>query len=715
MYIAHRSEDARDQLLIDHLQGVSRLAGRFAESFDAASHACAVGQIHDLGKYSKEGQARQRDPEHTPKVDHATAGAWELFQKHDIPGALAVAGHHGGLPDLGNPSNSTGASLWARMNRARRGNLKNYSAYQEEIALLDIDVQALKRKLTSPLSMYFYTKMLYSCLVDADFLDTEAFMQTNSQRQSPDIKMEALAQRFDLHITNRGWLSPQRPLDEVRARILRQCMEHAAWKPGMFQLTVPTGGGKTGASMAFALHHAERYGKQRIIYVIPYTSIIEQNADEFAKMIGRENVLEHHSNFEPPEDEYEAKQISLATENWDAPVIVTTAVQFFESLFAHKSSKCRKLHHIANSVIIFDEAQMLPLQYLRPCVAAIAELVSAYECSAVLCTATQPALDDLFREFHIASPVPLITDASDERGVFRRVTFQTHEKLEDHALVEMLRNEKQVLCIVNSRRHAQRLYAQLENQDGSYHLSTLMTPNHRTAVLKEIRKRLKNGQSCRVISTSLIEAGVDIDFPAVFRAEAGLDSILQAAGRCNREGKRAAEESVVHVFCPELASPQLFAQNIAAMQFVMKGNADYQDMHMIEQYFRFLLKIKGEELDTHQILKAIFEGIGGTMLPFRQISEKFRLIDRDTYTVFIPTTKNTEQIDALRQGNISRTALRALGKDSVEIYQQHFMALVNAGYIQPLGDGGGILGVTKQYTEKTGLQLEPEELAGLFI
>ena len=340
-------------------------------------------------------------------------------------------------------------------------------------------------------------------------------------------------------------------LNTQRCAILRRCMERgqdSQQMPGLYPLTVPTGGGKTVASLAFALHHAKTHGLERVIYVIPYTSIIEQTADQFRKILGAENVLEHHSGvtYETQDEATpETQRLARATENWDMPVVVTTAVQFFESIYSNRSSKCRKLHNLAKSVIIFDEAQMLPIPYLRPCVSAIAQLIGHFHATAVLCTATQPALNPLFAEFLPGRTATELCPAGTcDETIFRRVTFQKEidRPISWETVAEMLTQLPQVLCIVNTRKRAQQVYERLP-EEGRFHLSTLMIPTDREETLNVIRARLRNGQVCRVVSTSLVEAGVDVDFPSVWRELAGLDSILQAAGRCNREGKRSAAES----------------------------------------------------------------------------------------------------------------------------------------------------------------------------
>ena len=392
-----------------------------------------------------------------------------------------------------------------------------------------------------PLTDSYLIRMLYSCLVDADYLDTEQFMATEQITRGQGDSLSSLLLQLKRYIE--PWFPPKNDLNRMRCEILQSCIDAGAAPRGLYTLTVPTGGGKTISSMAFALHHGVKHHMDRVIYVIPYTSIIEQTADIFRGIFGEKNVVEHHSNAnldireDGPESQYGNAR---AVENWDAPIIVTTAVQFFESMYANRPSKCRKLHSIANSVIIFDEAQMLPVAQLRPCVAAIVKLVERFRATAVLCTATQPVLNDLFREYAPAyEPREICHDIPKMFERFRRVRFEHIGIIDADGLADRLSQLPQVLCIVNSRKSAQAICGKIPSE-GSYHLSTLMVPWHRMQVLAEIRERLGNGLPCRVISTSLIEAGVDVDFPAVYRELAGLDSILQAAGRTVQSGEPEA-------------------------------------------------------------------------------------------------------------------------------------------------------------------------------
>ncbi len=487
-------------------------------------------------------------------------------------------------------------------------------------------------------------------------------------------------------------------------------------KPGLFTLTVPTGGGKTVASLAFALAQAKNQGMQRIVYVVPYTAVIEQTADTFRAILGEDQVLEHHSGvLSDIEAEATHSQIqkAKAAENWDMPVVVTTAVQFFESLYASRSSKCRKLHNLARSVILFDEAQMLSLNYLRPCVFAMAQLATGYGASIVLCTATQPALAPLFREYlPEVDTVELCPPGTFQWGPFQRVVFQKSGELSWMQLAERIQAAAQALCIVNSRKNAQTLYALLD-EDGRYHLSTLMCPSHRRSVLREIRARLQEGRPCRVVSTSLIEAGVDVDFPAVFREEAGLDAVLQAAGRCNREGRHPAQESIVTVFKAETPPPPMFRTAIGVGRMILEQYDDLSSPAAIHAYFQELLDVKGK---AAQDSKGLLDLMQNTPFPFQTVAQRFKLIENDTRTVYIPMDAQAKSLlQQLHSGHAGKTLFRKLGQYGVSIYPQHFDALFDAGVLEILDCGAAVLTDMELYHNETGLSLHADNAQARFI
>lgn len=718
-YYAHVRETGTGgkefQTVAQHLSGTAELCRAFAAAFGAEKDGELAGLTHDIGKCTEEFQNRLLNG--GPVVDHATAGAIACAKRGNRYVSACVAGHHGGLQDFGNmrTARRDDGTFYGRLLKGREeGCLKHCG--ESGVALPMAAISAAQGLNT--LQASFWTRMLYSCLVDADFLDTERFMNGERDRGGCD-DMAALLARLRAYIE--PWQTPTTELNRLRCEILNTCMEAGRKPKGVYTLTVPTGGGKTVASLAFALRHAVEHGMQRVIYVIPYTSIIDQNAQVFRDILGSGNVLEHHSGVQfDLSDGAAAEDVrkALATENWDMPVVVTTAVQFFESLYAARSSQCRKLHNLANSVIIFDEAQMLPLPHLRPCVAAMASLAEQFHSTVVLCTATQPSLNDLLRTYAPSCPV---TELCPQTALlydrFCRVTFRQAGTLTDEALAEQLSEQRQVLCIVNSRKAAQSIYTLLP-PEGSYHLSTLMIPAQRQTLLGEIRERLRQGKLCRVVSTSLIEAGVDVDFPAVYRELAGLDSVMQAAGRCNREGKRSAEDSIVTIFERTELPPLLFRAAIGAAREALGEGRDPAAPETMARYFRSLRSLTGDALDKQGVIKAFTQGIEGCEFPFRTVAEKFRLIDQNTYTIYIPYGEGTALLQRLQDGECSRELYRKLGRYAVSVYDKHFQALYHTGAlltVPALDSDSAILTDMGLYNELMGLSLEADSGKAEFI
>ena len=691
------------------MNNVAAQSAEYAEAFDANMQGYLIGKAHDIGKCSAAFQKRLMGG---PIVDHASAGALECAKLDALWAACCVAGHHGGLPDVGNMNNDMpdDPTLIGRLKNAMSNGIPPYELLEPLPSAVPPNGFG-KDHLTDS----FLIRMLYSCLVDADYLDTDQFMSSGQIVGDRGDPIPDLLAKLNEYIE--PWWNPSSELNRKRCQILRSCIDGGAEDKGLYTLTVPTGGGKTIASMAFALNHAVRHKMDRVIYIIPYTSIIEQNAKVFRDIFGEKNVIEHHSNANiaagDQADIGRYDQIK-ACENWDAPIIVTTAVQFFESMYANRPSKCRKLHSIANSVLVFDEAQMLPREHLLPCVAAIAALVSQFHSTAVLCTATQPALNDLFERYAPGIPVKEICpDRSALFEQFRRVSFDQIGTIDAASLGERLAGLPQVLCIVNSRKSAQAIYQMLP-KEGSYHLSTLMYPAHRQQVLSEIRSRLKEGLSCRVVSTSLIEAGVDVDFPAVYREISGLDSILQAAGRCNRENKRSPEASIVTIFDGVSVVPQIMRTNIGATRETLRPGVDPSSPETIARYFKSFRSLVGS-LDQNGIVKAFSEGYQGRMLPFRTVAEGFHLINDDTKTVYIPLGEGAKMVDQLRRGDRSRALFRKLGRYGVNIYEKHYLALMGQGALEVLDDDSIVLTDISLYHQDIGLLLNDETGNGLFI
>ncbi|MDO4852229.1 MAG: CRISPR-associated helicase Cas3' [Clostridia bacterium] len=711
MKLAHRLEKSdgsvKNQGIQEHCQNVASLAAGFANVFKAASIAHYVGLLHDIGKYSDAFQRRILGSKE--RVDHSTAGAQVAWRTNTIAGrisAFCISGHHGGLPDFGSKySDASEGTLQGKLKRS----VEPYGDYENELPVSEPVLPDWAGE-DCRFNPYYLTKMLFSALVDADYLDTEAFMSNGTISRNIGENIPTLADKMDRF--TEPWKQSTTELNAKRSQILECVIRHAEEEKGLFSLTVPTGGGKTTASMAFALHHARRHSMSRIIYVIPYTSIIEQTQAVFESIFGKDNVVAHYSGVEyshkegAPED-----RRYLATENWDAPIILTTSVQFFESIYGNRPSKCRKLHNIANSVIIFDEAQMLPVPFLRPCVLAIAKLVRYMNCSAVLCTATQPALNRIFAEFLPDTRITeLCPDELFSDPIFARVVFRTIGKLSDNDLADRLATVPQVLCIVNSRKSAQEIYGRLP-KEGSFHLSTTMTPEHRQRTLNIVRERLQNGHPCRVISTSLIEAGVDIDFPVVYRELAGLDSILQAAGRCNREGKRSKEDSPVYIFTTDHKIPEMLEQNCSAAQRVMDRDRNLASKASIHAYFAFLLyTLKDQKaLDRQDILSKM------PQLSFETIAKEFKMISGADYVLYISCPESEPLLRQYKQFGPSKPLLRALGRFAVNVYERQFRDYTEQGATEPISENAAILTNSALYDPEVGLVLTYAAQADQYI
>lgn len=655
--------------LSHHLAAVADRAADFASIFGWATTARVAGQLHDIGKCSQAFQAYIAAPRDASAArrgpDHSTAGARVATAVYPRPVgrllAYVIAGHHAGLPDA--------QELDRRL--ASNNAIEHYDDWQFHSGQ-PVGSAALAPTRNAIASAHngftacFATRMVFSCLVDADFLETEAFYARAKQervQRGGHTGIEALRDRLRNHMADKRARARASPVNALRSRVLDHAVEKSALPPGLFTLTVPTGGGKTLASLSFALEHAVRHRMRRVIYVIPYTSIVEQTAEVFRGALDAPNdVLEHHVSFDwdrasaargdvagaDDEGPGGVGKLRRAAENWDAPVVVTTAVQFFESLFANRTSRCRKLHNVAGAVIVLDEAQTLPIHLLRPCMAALDELSGNYGASVVLCTATQAALrekDGFSGGFKINDDRELAPDPRALYTALKRVTVETlAEPVLDAAIAARFAAQPQMLCIVNSRAHAHTLFEAIRDLPGATHLTTLMCPRHRRAVLQTVKARLNpdNPQPVRLVATSLIEAGVDVDFPEVWRAAAGLDSIAQAAGRCNREGKLNSGRTVVFIPAEAKPPPALEAY-WQATRTVLRTHEDLLGLDAIEAYFCELYWQKGEAaLDAVQVdgrrgvLAAIRERAGDFSFPFRSIAEAFRLIDDIMEPVIIP-------------------------------------------------------------------------------
>ena len=560
--------------------------------------------------------------------------------------AYAIAGHHTGLANglFRCKGGSPTTPLYVRLDEAEMKLLPNLESMNLPPMKKQLKKQDIPEPLTKPESddgfcYQFFIRMLFSTLVDSDFIATEAFCSTDA-RQECDIDLVNLRATLEKNLDCLD--PPKTEVNRLRAEVLSAARKNAALEPGFFSFTVPTGGGKTLASLSFAIEHSIVHGMRRVIHVAPFSAIIDQTADVFRQYLNNKDaVLEHHSAFQAKEqsDETHTEAMRLAAQNWDRPVVVTTAVQFFESLFANRTQKCRKLHNIAGSVIVLDEAQSLPLLFLRPCLAALRELVRGYGCSVVLCTATQPAVHD--RDGLVCSEAlegkatrEIAPDPARLYKALSRVEVSHLGRLDNAALTDRVRGYS-ALVIVNNKRQARALFEQLRGE-GVFHLSTHMTARHRRAVLKYVRKRLDAKKSVLLISTALVEAGVDLDFPEVWRAVAGIDSIAQAAGRCNREG-RLEGPGKVFVFEPdqEFAPPPELVKNAEVAADVMREHSDPLAPEAITAYFRKLYRDRGNDLDAKRIMEQIANGARGLNFPFASIARDFHLIEDYTVPLII--------------------------------------------------------------------------------
>ncbi|GHV26028.1 CRISPR-associated helicase/endonuclease Cas3 [Clostridia bacterium] len=718
------------QTLDDHLQNVADMAKQFAGAFDAASLAEAAGLLHDVGKATDAFQARL----HGSKLhaNHKTEGARAAMGIYGkLWGKLLayiISGHHGGLPDDIESENES-ANLTAMLACEP---IPIGIALPDTPKKIQPHMTASKQRAHQAFYITLLTRMVYSSLVDADYLDTEQFMQPRTaMRRGVFPPLEYYFEIFAPKLSQLLSYPQTSTVFRARRTVLNACLESAQTEPGLFRLTVPTGGGKTLSSLAFALEHAKRHGMQRVIYAIPFTSITEQNAQVFRDIFGEENVLEHHSSIviEPSKgnDIGNADINRLASENWDAPLIVTTNVQLFESLFANKPSKARKIHRMAKSIIILDEAQTLPDGLLLPTLAALKSLAADFSSTIVFCTATQPALR---KEWLDGMPLrEIIPDTKELFNELKRVDINVEGSLSDAELVERISSHRQSLCIVNTRRHARRLFDMLEENDGNYHLSALMCAQHRTRVITEIKHRLREGKRCIVISTQLIEAGVDIDFPYVYRSMAGLDAIAQAAGRCNREGKRADESGnlipgEVTVFMPEDGCPKGWFQRMAALGEETLNEGFDNPLHpdAITSFFNKRYSL-GANLDEHNILSDIQKGAGSLSFQFKEIADSYKMIENDSRAIIIPYDDKCRDILAeARKSRYPASYQRRLQRYTVSVYEYEFKVLARGGVVRPLSPDVPdmlVLDVDEaelgnQYDSKFGLRTDVS-VDGIFI
>jgi len=658
------------QPLESHLRGVAELAARFAAAFGAEDWGRLAGLWHDAGKAARAFQEYLCSGKAPPGPDHKLAGALAATRAGADVLAFVLAGHHGGLCDPAHVKEQL-AAVAADPVRC---------SIAQQCATPD-PRPSLPEFAQSPRSAEFFIRMLFSALTDADYLDTEAFVEPNkAEARSPQrIELEELWEAME---RAQASMPAAGLVNRARRAVYRAALSAADKEPGFFSLTVPTGGGKTLTAMAFALRHALAHGLRRVIVVIPYTSIIEQNANVYRGIFGEAAVVEHHSSVDP---DRETEFSRLAAENWDAPIVVTTSVQFFESLHAHRPGRCRKLHNVARSVVILDEVQTFPVELVEPTLELMHELAAHYGTSFVLSTATQPALRRRDGFAGLPDVREIVPDARALFQALRRVDYEWRTGPDQECtwaeLAEELARQRQVLCVVNTKADALAVYRLLP-PEGRFHLSSAMCSAHRTEVLDAIRERLCRRRPCRVVSTQLIEAGVDVDFPAVYRAFGPLDSIVQAAGRCNREGR--LELGRVVVFRPRDGGmpPGPYRRATQQTEALARRLSDeaLHDPALFDEYYSLLYQVS--DLDEAGILGK------RERLNFPAVSEAYRLITAPTVPVLVPHGEGRGlQVKVGAQTMLNRRLWRRLQRFTVSLYQHALRRAQQMGLCREAKEG----------------------------
>lgn len=700
MVISHIDKFGHIQSNDDHQKGVSEMASRFASGFGMSEWGRVLGLLHDKGKERNAFQRYILNPDTDTKEEHSHAYVGglivkQLFPLHSLLLANPIMGHHRGLYD-----------------DAEMRHIIKTSTIPDEISMESMDARLEVPKAIQSKDIHHIERMLFSCLVDADCLDTERFMEPEqSMLRGSDMTLKGLYIKLEEYLNGLRVKSPDTEVNKVRNYVQERCRETSEGAKGIYSLTVPTGGGKTLASVLWALRHAIRNNQERVIIVIPYTSIIIQTAAVFRNIFGDDCVLEHHSD----NDIYTVKASvrrsqRMATENWDYPIIVTTNVQLFESMFAHKPSTCRKLHNIINAVLVMDEAQMLPPAYLQSILDGIDTYRRLFGVSVLFTTASQPVLTATIKGSNKLHPLhgldvieEIIPPSTRLHDRLRRVTLETYKKPTTYdELAARMKQYPRVLCIVNTRHDAKEVYSRLPQNKGTvFHLSRLMHPDHITKTLEKIRHALADeSRTVRVVATQLIEAGVDIDFPVVFRQESGLDSILQAAGRCNREGKLDTGKVIVFSFGKPL--PPGFMSQANAARKNMGTGLDWLDPSTMATYFRqFYSRVS--EFDAPHVRHLLYQPDD---IQFETAAKDYHLIDDDTVPVIIRNKRTLPLLAILKEQGITYVTMRKLSRFSVNVRPSEIKKMKAAGILEePLE---GIYVATGGYRKNIGLTIEKE-------
>jgi CRISPR-associated endonuclease/helicase Cas3 len=722
-YYAHitqangNDKEQRVQSLEVHSTHVAELASLFALEFGCGDIAHVMGLLHDKGKEQTEWQKYiQGVTGYTLKYakiksgpNHAYIGAHiaQILYPQLAPLiAQPIAGHHRGLYDYCEYIEETKKDI------------------PKEVLIPESQSCAMPRQQNlKSYDLHHLVRMLFSCLVDADSLDTEEFMNPEqASLRGTHTTMTELLGKLEEYLSQLKEKSEDTEVNRIRNYVQKQCVKESQGKTGFYSLTVPTGGGKTLASVLWALNHAVKNHLHRIIIAIPYTSIIVQTAATLKSIFGEENVLEHHSNVNPDDikDREQRERMQLATENWDYPIIVTTNVQLFESLFSNKRSDCRKLHNIVKSVLILDEIQTLPLNFYKPIVHTLDTLCRLFGTSFLFTTASQPVLTgriegtnpsvgfDALNSVHEIIPADAML-----HDKLRRVELDINEtpKSYDEIATELAKHQR-VLCIVNTRRDAKELYERLPKEGICLHLSRMMCPAHVAATIKHIERSLKENSDSpiRVIATQLVEAGVDIDFPVVYRQEAGLDSILQAAGRCNREGKNGICTTYVFSLGKEHPLPPGFISQTNNARLNMAGQYDWFAPETMIAYFK-QLHWRIDNFDKQQMQELLYK----PACEFEEAANRFHLIDDQTMPVLVNWHDSINLYQRLLSEGPSYQLMKQMAQFSVNIRKHNFDKLKSIGAIEEPFENIYVITNPAFYHDDTGLSIENHWIEETYI
>lgn len=707
----------RVQSLETHSTHVAELAAQFAAEFGCSGVARIMGLLHDKGKEQTEWQKYIRGVTgYNPKYaniksgpNHAYVGAHIVQRQYlQVAPLIAqpIAGHHRGLYDYCEYIEETKKDI------------------PKEVVIPELLPCAMPKLLNLKSSDYHHiVRMLFSCLVDADSLDTEEFMNPEqASLRGVYTTMKELLSKLEEFLSHLKEKSEDTEVNHIRNYVQEQCVKESQGEMGFYSLTVPTGGGKTLASVLWALHHAVNNHLHRVIIAIPYTSIIVQTAATLKTIFGEENVLEHHSNFDPEtiKDSERRERLQLATENWDYPIIVTTNVQLFESLFSNKRSDCRKLHNIVKSVLILDEVQTLPMNFYKPIVHTLDTLCRFFRVSVLFTTASQPVLTGRIDGTNpsvgfdaLNSVYEIIPADAKLHDKLRRVELKIDETSKSYdEIAAQLSKYQRVLCIVNTRRDAKELYERLPKEGICLHLSRMMCPTHVATTIKHIKRALKESgdDPIRVIATQLVEAGIDIDFPVVYRQEAGLDSILQAAGRCNREGKNGICTTYVFSLGKEHPLPPGFISQTNNARLNMVGRYDWFAPETMVAYFK-QLHCRIDNFDKQQMQELLYK----PECEFEEAASRFHLIDDQSISILINWHDSIDLYQRLLSEGPSYQLMRQMAQYSVNIRKHDFDKLKSIGAIEEPFENIYVITNPAFYHDDTGLSIEDHWLEETYI